>query len=74
LLYIDRNAIHAFHLKENCDNSKKYAMVSIWARSTAHDKNNDKRVSTFCTNDKDANFDKFALNKEGLSFKCKLCK
>ena len=49
-------------------------MVSIWARSTAHDKNNDKRVTTFCTNDKGANFDKFALNKEGLSFKCKLRK
>ncbi|WP_426576147.1 dimethylsulfonioproprionate lyase family protein [Xenorhabdus stockiae] len=39
LLYIPRNSIHAFNLKENCEiNPQESAHVTVWARSMSHEK------------------------------------
>ncbi|PXZ07916.1 hypothetical protein DKK70_04460 [Gilliamella apicola] len=47
LLYIPRNAIHAFNLtKTNCGNN--YAHVTIWARTDAHEKNSDYGTTNIC--------------------------
>ncbi|MDX7985835.1 hypothetical protein FE392_00540 [Xenorhabdus sp. 12] len=49
LLYIPRNSIHAFNLKENCENnSQESAHVTVWARSMSHEKNNDYGTTLVC--------------------------
>lgn len=42
LVYFHRNTIHAFGVDGSCEaNPEAKALVTIWARSTAHDRNND---------------------------------
>ncbi len=45
LTYFERNAIHAFHLKEGCNASiKDSGLVTVWARSTSRDNQQSTRL------------------------------
>lgn len=45
LTYFERNAIHAFHLKEGCNASiENSGLVTVWARSTARDNQQSTRL------------------------------
>lgn len=45
LAYFERNAIHAFHLKEGCNASiDNSGLVTVWARSTARDNQQSTRL------------------------------
>lgn len=62
LLYIPRNSIHAFNLTEKkCDN-QDYAHVTVWARTNAHEKNEDYGTTNICRL-KDTTLPKDTINK-----------
>lgn len=45
LTYFERNAIHAFHLKEGCNATiENSGLVTVWARSTARDNQQSTRL------------------------------
>lgn len=45
LTYFERNAIHAFHAKEGCNQSiQNSGLVTVWARSTAQDNEQSTRL------------------------------
>jgi len=50
LIYFHANTIHAFHIKgENChDDPIEKAIVTVWARSMAHDRRNDYGTTLLC--------------------------
>ncbi len=49
LMYFHQNTIHAFEIDGDCEeNPEERAVVSIWARSNAHDKRNDYGTTLLC--------------------------
>ncbi len=45
LTYIERNAIHAFHALEGCNQTiQNSGLVTVWARSTAQDNQQSTRL------------------------------
>ncbi|HML83483.1 MAG TPA: hypothetical protein PKE37_17165 [Thiomonas arsenitoxydans] len=45
LTYFERNAIHAFHAKEGCNQTiENSGLVTVWARSTAQDNEQSTRL------------------------------
>ncbi|BCV51459.1 hypothetical protein [Shewanella algae] len=49
LLYFHQNTIHAFDVDGSCEaKSEERAIVSVWARSNAHDKRNDYGTTLLC--------------------------
>ena len=49
LLYFHQNTIHGFNIDGNCEaNPEERAIVSVWARSNAHDKRNDYGTTLLC--------------------------
>lgn len=74
LLYIPRNSIHAFNLKENCEATpEESAHVAVWARSTGHDKNNDYGTTLVCEL-KDKSLPKEAINRKDADVICRQSK
>lgn len=71
LLYIPRNSIHAFDLTQQCENnSKGSAHITIWARSTANEKNNDYGTTLLCEL-KDESLPKNKINDRNVDVICK---
>ncbi|GIU19091.1 hypothetical protein [Shewanella sp. MBTL60-007] len=49
LIYFHQNTIHAFDVDGSCEaNPAERAIVSVWARSNAHDKRNDYGTTLLC--------------------------
>jgi hypothetical protein len=49
LLYFHQNTIHAFDVDGSCEaKPEERAIVSVWARSNAHDKRNDYGTTLLC--------------------------
>lgn len=49
LLYLHENTIHAFEIDGSCEaKPEEKALVSVWARSVAHDKRNDYGTTLLC--------------------------
>lgn len=49
LLYLHENTIHAFEVDGNCEaKPEERALVSVWARTNAHDKRNDYGTTLLC--------------------------
>lgn len=49
LMYFHQNTIHAFEIDGNCEaKPEERAIVSVWARSNAHDKRNDYGTTLLC--------------------------
>ncbi len=49
LVYFHQNTIHAFELDGNCEaNPEEKALVSVWARSNAHELRNDYGTTLLC--------------------------
>ncbi len=49
LIYFHQNTIHAFDIDDNCEaKPEEKAMVTVWARSNAHDKRNDYGTTLLC--------------------------
>lgn len=49
LVYFHRNTIHAFEVDGSCEaKPEEKALVTIWARSSAHDKHNDYGTTRLC--------------------------
>ena len=49
LLYLHENTIHAFQVDGSCESKpEEKALVSVWARTNAHDKRNDYGTTLLC--------------------------
>ena len=49
LVYFHQNTIHAFDIDGDCEaNPEEKAMVTVWARSNAHDRRNDYGTTLLC--------------------------
>jgi hypothetical protein len=49
LMYFHQNTIHAFDIDDSCEaRPEEKAIVSVWARSNAHDKRNDYGTTLLC--------------------------
>lgn len=49
LLYLHQNTIHAFEVDGTCESKpEEKALVSVWARTNAHDKRNDYGTTLLC--------------------------
>ena len=49
LMYFHQNTIHAFEIEGDCEaKPEERAIVSVWARSNAHDKRNDYGTTLLC--------------------------
>lgn len=49
LMYFHQNTIHAFDIDDECEaRPEEKAIVSVWARSNAHDKRNDYGTTLLC--------------------------
>jgi len=54
LLYLHQNTIHAFDIDGDCEaNPEEKAMVTVWARSDAHDLRNDYGTTLLCGSHED---------------------
>ena len=68
ILYIDRNDIHAFHLVKTCDYDVPQGIVTIWARTTAHEFEQDTRICSIT----DKRYQPGERTSPGYSYKCDL--
>ena len=49
LVYFHPNIIHAFEVDGNCESKpEEKALVTVWARSNAHERNNDYGTTHLC--------------------------
>ena len=49
LVYFHQNTIHAFDIDGSCEaRPEEKAMVTVWARSNAHDRRNDYGTTLLC--------------------------
>lgn len=71
LIYFHQNTIHAFDIDGSCEaNPEEKAMVTVWARSNAHDKRNDYGTTLLCESQSQPN----TPAKRGEVIECDLSK
>ncbi len=71
LIYFHQNTIHAFDIDGGCEaRPEEKAMVTVWARSNAHDKRNDYGTTLLCESQSEPN----TPAKRGEVIECDLTK
>lgn len=71
LIYFHQNTIHAFDIDGSCEaKPEEKAMVTVWARSNAHDKRNDYGTTLLCESQSEPN----TPAKHGEVIECDLTK
>lgn len=71
LVYFHENTIHAFYIDGDCEaKPEERAMVTVWARSNAHKKNNDYGTTLLCESQANPN----TPAKRGEVIECDLSK